>query len=89
MSYDNTNRFVLFKNNKKETDNHPDYTGSITLPDGTEHYLSAWIKDGKSGKFMSGQIGKAKDTAKSAANPAPSKPAKAADIDSDSDSIPF
>ena len=52
MDYDNTNRGVLFKNDRKEKDTHPDYKGSVDV-DGTEFWLSAWIKDGKNGKFMS------------------------------------
>ena len=52
MSYDNTNRGVLFKNNRKERDNQPDYTGKIDVG-GTEYELAAWIKEGKAGKFMS------------------------------------
>lgn len=50
--YDNTNRGVLFKNDKKDSDKHPDYRGSINI-DGCDFWLSAWIKEGKSGKFMS------------------------------------
>lgn len=50
--YDNTNRGALFKNDRKETDNHPDYTGTINVG-GHDYWLSAWIKDGRSGKFMS------------------------------------
>lgn len=50
--YDNTNRGVLFKNDRKAKDSHPDYTGSLNV-DGVEHFLDAWIKEGKSGKFMS------------------------------------
>ncbi len=42
----------LFKNDKKETENHPDYRGDILI-DGQEYWLSAWIKEGKNGKFMS------------------------------------
>ena len=45
------NSGVLFKNDKKETGNQPDYKGNITVA-GVEYWLSAWIKEGKSGKFM-------------------------------------
>lgn len=50
--YDNTNRGVLFKNHRKQTDRHPDYTGSVNV-DGVEFFLDAWLKDGPKGKFMS------------------------------------
>lgn len=46
------NSGVLFKNDKKEEPKHPDYKGNITVG-GKDYWLSAWIKDGKSGKFMS------------------------------------
>lgn len=53
---------TLFKNDRKNKDTHPDYTGSIKLPDGTECWFSAWIKQGsQGGKFMSVQIGNPKD----------------------------
>ena len=45
------NSGVLFKNDKKDTDKHPHYKGNITV-DGKDYWLSAWVKDGKSGKFM-------------------------------------
>jgi len=51
--YDNTNRGVLFKNDKKTTEKHPDYQGNINV-NGTEYKLAAWIKTSKKGdKFMS------------------------------------
>lgn len=53
--YDNTNRWTLNKNDRKETDKHPDYTGSLNV-DGREFWLSAWLKDGSRGKFFSGSI---------------------------------
>jgi hypothetical protein len=45
------NTGVLFKNDKKLNDNHPDYKGSITVG-GVEYWISSWIKQGKNGKFM-------------------------------------
>lgn len=48
----NPNSGVLFKNDRKETDKHPDYTGKATV-NGVELRLAAWIKSGAKGKFMS------------------------------------
>ena len=45
------NSGVLFKNDKKENDRAPEYKGNIMV-DGQEYWLSAWIKEGKTGKFM-------------------------------------
>jgi uncharacterized protein (DUF736 family) len=53
MEYDNTNRGVLFRNDRKETDSHPDFTGNINV-EGEERWLSAWVKETKDGrKFFS------------------------------------
>ena len=61
--YDNTDRGVLFKNDDKQGDSHPDYTGNINV-NGTEFWLSAWIKtsDKTGKKFMSLSV-KAKEQA--------------------------
>ena len=54
MSYDNRNSGALFKNDRKEKDNQPDYTGSWTDSNGNEMQLAAWVRESKKGqKFMS------------------------------------
>ena len=55
----NENKGVLFKNDKKEKETHPDYTGKINI-EGVDHYLSCWVnKSEKTGKnYMSLSIGK-------------------------------
>lgn len=40
--YDNTNRGALFKNDRKEKENDPDYTGVGNL-NGVECFINAWI----------------------------------------------
>jgi len=39
--YDNSNRGSIWKNDKKETDRHPDFTGSLNV-EGVEYWVSAW-----------------------------------------------
>lgn len=46
------NSGVLFKNDKQGNDKRPDYTGNIMV-NGVEMWLSAWVKEGANGKFMS------------------------------------
>jgi uncharacterized protein (DUF736 family) len=52
--FDNTNRGALFRNDDKMEEKHPDYRGNINV-DGTEYWLSAWIKTSKKNgmKYMS------------------------------------
>ena len=45
------NSGVLFRNDKRENEKAPNYKGNITVG-GQDYWLSAWIKEGKSGKFM-------------------------------------
>ena len=42
----------LFKNDKRESDNHPHATGSALI-DGVEYWVSAWTKEGAKGKWQS------------------------------------
>lgn len=50
MERDNSG--ILFKNNKKTSDKQPDLQGSIMVA-GKKYRLSAWTKEGQSGKFLS------------------------------------
>ena len=80
MSYDNTNTGILSRNERKESDKHPDFTGQINV-DGTDYWLSGWVRERKdgTGKFFSLSV-RPKDNVQKAA------PNKVLD---DSDDIPF
>lgn len=73
--YDNTNRGVLFDNDRKETDSHPDMTGKLNV-NGVDHWFSAWWKDGRNGEFLSLSLGKeceARQEQRQAPAPAPQR----------------
>jgi hypothetical protein len=51
--YDDTNRGALFRDADKQKDGDRDYSGTINI-DGTDYWLSAWIKTSAKGtKYMS------------------------------------
>jgi hypothetical protein len=88
QQYDNTDRGVLFKNDRKEQETHPDYKGSINVG-GQEFWLSAWIKEGQKGKFMSLSV-KPKEDQAPATKPQAKRPAPArSGGSSDMDDVPF
>jgi len=86
--YDNTDRGVLFKNDRKESETHPDYKGSVNVG-GVEFWLSAWIKtsDAK-GKYMSLSV-KAKEQAPANPPPAQAQQRRAPQRGHDDGDIPF
>ena len=83
MTYDNSNRGAIFKNDDKQQDNHPDYKGSLNV-NGVDLWVSGWLKTSeKTGKkFMSLSV-KPKDEKSS--KPA-AKPQKTVEFDDD---VPF
>jgi hypothetical protein len=40
-AYDNKNRGSIWKNEKKELDTHPDFTGSLDV-NGVQYWVNAW-----------------------------------------------
>jgi hypothetical protein len=52
QQFDRNNTGVLFKNDRAANERAPQYKGSINI-EGTEYWLSSWVKDGAKGKFMS------------------------------------
>ena len=55
QKYDNTNTFTLFKNEIGDNPKKPNYTGLANV-DGIEFRIAGWIREGKSGKFISGTV---------------------------------
>lgn len=85
QQYDRTNTGIISKNERKETETHPDIRGSINV-EGREYWLDGWRKERNdgSGSFYSLRV-KPKDAPapKPASKPAPRRQ------DDDSDDIPF
>lgn len=60
--YDNTNRGVLFANDKDGNDSRPDFTGKINV-DGVEKRLAAWTQfSDKVGEFLSIRVSEIEDS---------------------------
>jgi hypothetical protein len=86
LAYDNTNRWTLNRNDRKEKETHPDYKGSLNI-DGVDYWLDGWIKDGANGKFISGSL-KPKDNTHRVADAGHSLRPTITPIDA-TDSAPF
>lgn len=72
----------LFRNENKQTDKHPDYTGKLDV-EGKLYALSAWLNESKTGKkYLSVKVSDP-DAFKRDAQPAPAQPKKA------TEDIPF
>ena len=51
--FDNEKRGVLFRNNDKQSDRSPDYSGRITV-EGVEYQLAGWLTESAKGlKYLS------------------------------------
>jgi hypothetical protein len=76
------NSGVLFTNDKREKESHPNYKGNIRV-DGKDYWISGWIKEGKNGKFMGLAVSPKEDQP---SQPQSKPKAKIEDMD---DGIPF
>jgi len=84
--YDNTNKGTIGKNTRKETDNHPDITGSINF-EGVDCWLNGWGKvNSKDGSTFYSLSIKRKDVQGGQSAPS-AAPAKSDDFDDSA--IPF
>ena len=85
--YDNTNRGVLFKNDKGDNPQRPDYSGEINV-NGVDMRLAAWIRESQKGtKFLSLSVSE-KDAAPVSTTPDASGMKKLS-VDLGDDEIPF
>jgi hypothetical protein len=75
--------FALFKNDKEGNEKRPDYTGTGLDLNGEKIKVSAWIKEGAKGKFMSCRF-----QPMTRGEPSQQKPA-AGKFDDMADDIPF
>ena len=82
MDYDNTNTGALFRNDAKDPndDRDRDYNGTLDV-EGTEYWLSGWVRTSKNGKKYLSLSVKPKQE-----KPAASKASRADEFD---DSVPF
>lgn len=90
--YDNTNTGMMMRNSNRETERHPEFTGSLNV-DGVDYWLSAWVNTGKEGSKIAGQkyfsIKITLKEAKGAAKKGAKKPSEAFDDSDLDDDIPF
>ena len=85
--YDKTNTGVVFKNDNRGEDWHPEYRGSINV-EGVEYFIDLKIREGKKGKFFSAKLKRKgrPDGAKAFPTSIPRPPEPVTEFD---DSIPF
>lgn len=88
MAYDNTDRGALFKNDRKESEKHPDYKGALNVG-GVDYELAAWLKTSNAGKkYMSLSV-KPKGERDERPSQAPAPRGGGSAVDDLDDTIPF
>ncbi len=82
--FDNTNRGSIWGNTKKETEKHPDYTGSLNV-NGVEFWVSGWKRKPDANPKAPALSISIKEKEQSAPQTAP----QTAPVDNSFDDIPF
>lgn len=86
IDFDNTNRGQIWKNDKKETEKHPDFTGSLNV-EGKEYWVNGWKrKEGANEKAPALSFSIKLKEDKQADKPAKKDSGTPLDMDSD---VPF
>ena len=85
---ENKNSGALFRNDKRETEKHPEYTGKITI-EGREFYLSAWVNEMRNGQKYFSIKATPKVEATPATTTAPAQPRPGVVVVDPVDDLPF
>ena len=86
---ENKNSGALFRNDKRETEKHPEYTGKITI-EGVEYYLSAWVNESThTGQKYFALKAKPKAATAPATTTAPAQPRPGVVVADPIDDLPF
>lgn len=86
---ENKNSGALFRNDKRATEQHPDYTGNITI-EGKEYYLSAWVNESaRTGQKYFALKATPKAATAPTATTAPAQPSQTTTIADPVDDLPF
>lgn len=52
--YDNTNSGMMKRNENRQSDRHPEFTGSLNV-EGVDYWVSAWVNTGRDGGSLEGK----------------------------------
>lgn len=53
--FDETNRWKLFRNEEKRSENSPDFSGELNI-NGELYWMDGWVKEGQTKRFFSGTV---------------------------------
>lgn len=85
----NKNSGALFRNEKRATEQHPEYIGKITI-EGKDYYLSAWVNEMQNGqKYFAIKATPKVEATAPATTTAPAQPRPGVVVADPIDDLPF